>query len=89
MKNQKISVNFSKYLTGSAQSYLVFVTAVFTVAGVICAGLFLGWFGDVDPVSAYIMGTELFHSMIRTASAAAAMTLLIDFLSRRYGDTNQ
>lgn len=84
MRNQKISVNLSKYLTSSAQSYLIFVTVAFTVTGVICAGLFLGWFGGLDRVNAYIMGTELFHSMIRTASAATMMTLLIDFLSRRY-----
>lgn len=80
MNNEKISVNLSKY----AQSYLRFVAAVFVGAGAVCAGLYFHVFGFVDSVNSYILATELFHSMIRTVSAATLMTLLIDFISQRY-----
>lgn len=80
MYNEKISANLSKH----AQMYLVFVTAVFVAAGIICAGLFMNVFGFIDSVNSYILATELFHSMIRTVSASTMMTLLIDFVSRRY-----
>ena len=82
MHNEKISANLSKH----AQMYLSSVTTVFVVAGIICAALFMNMFGFIDSVNSYILATQLFHSMIRTISAATMMTLLIDFISRRYCD---
>lgn len=82
MHNEKNSLKLSKH----AQRYLSFVTTVFVAAGIICAGLFMNVFGFIDSVNSYILATELFHSMIRTISAAVMMTLIIDFISRRNGE---
>lgn len=82
MSNEKFSVNLSRY----AQGYLIFVSIAFIIAGAVCAGLFWNVFGLTDSVNAYILATELFHSMIRTTAAAVMMTLAIDLLSHRYGE---
>lgn len=77
-KNPKISLSLSPH----AQQYLRFVTAAFIVTGLICAGLYANVFWFVDRTNAYIMATELYHSMIRTTAAATMMTLLIDYISQ-------
>ena len=65
-------------LCPAAVGYLRFVAAVFTGAGLVCAGLYGGVFSFVDSIHAYILATELYHPMIRTLSVATLMTLLID-----------
>ncbi|MBQ9901971.1 MAG: hypothetical protein IJM51_06255 [Clostridia bacterium] len=78
--------DFYLHLTAGARKYLCFVTAVFLIAGIICAGLYLNLFGFTDSVNAYIFAGQLLDSMIRSMTAATVMTLLIDMLGRRYGE---
>lgn len=78
--------DFYRHLTAGARKYLCFVTAVFLIAGIICAGLYLNLFGFTDSVNAYIFAGQLLDSMIRSMTAATVMTLLIDMLGRRYGE---
>ena len=85
MTNEKFS-DFYLNLSGCAKKYLCFVTAVFILSGIICAGLYLNWFGFADGVNSYILAEQLLHSMIRSMTAATMMTLLIDLLGRRYGE---
>ena len=85
MTNEKFS-DFYRNLSGSAKKYLGFVTAVFIVSGIICAGLYMNWFGFADRVNSYILAEQLLHSMRRSMTAATMMTLLIDMLGRRSGE---
>lgn len=73
-------------LSRHAVLFLRFAAAAYIAAGVICAGLFWDVFGFVDRVNAYILATQLLHSMIRSAVPATMMTLLIDILSGRTGE---
>ena len=84
MSNQKFSL-FSLNLCRSARKYLCFVTAVYLIAGIICAGLYLDLFGFIDSVNSYILADELLGSMIRSMTAAAMMVFAIDLLSAMYG----
>ena len=85
MSNEKFSF-FSIKLCGRARQYLCFVTAVYIISGVICAGLYMNVFGFIGSVPSVILADELFHSMIRSAAAAAMMALTIDLLSAMYGE---
>ena len=88
MNNEKFS-DFSLLFSEpgkNARRYLSFVTAVYTVFGIICAGLYLNCFEFVDSVNSYIIADELMYSMIRSTAAATMLTLLIDLLEKRYAD---
>lgn len=80
MSNEKKSV-FSIKIGRRARIFIRFVTAVYVIAGAICAGLFMNVFGFIDSVNSYILAEELLHSMIRSTVAATMMTLLIDLLA--------
>ena len=85
MSNEKFSL-FSLKLCSHARKYLCFVTAVYLIAGIICAGLYLNVFGFIGSVNSYILADELLGSMIRSMTAAAIMVLTIDLLSAMYGE---
>ena len=88
MNNEKFS-DFSLFLSSPGKlvrKFLWFVTAVYVISGVICAGLYLNAFGFFDSVNSYILAEVLLHSMIRSMTAATMMTLLIDMLGRRSGE---
>lgn len=78
--------DFYLNMTVGARKYLRFVTAVYVIFGILCAGLYLDWFGLTDRMNAYILAGQLFLSMIRSTAAAVLMTLLIDMMGRRYGE---
>jgi hypothetical protein len=82
MSNEKFSV-FSGNLSRYARIYLCFVTAVFLMAGVICAGLYMNLFGFVDRVHSYIFAETLFHSLIRSMAEVALITFTLHLLSPR------
>lgn len=87
MNNEKFS-DFSLFFSSlgkTSSQYLCYVTAVFIISGLICAGLYLNIFGFVDRVNSYILADELMHSMIRSTAAATLMALLIDLMEKRYG----
>ncbi len=84
MRNENFS-DFYLNISVNARKYLCFVTAVFVIAGIICAGLYLDCFGFADRVNSYILADQLWHSMIRSMTAATLMTLLIDMPDRRSG----
>ena len=73
-------------LSRTARIYLCFVVAVYITAGAFCAGLYLNVFPFADGVNSYLMAEELLYSMIRSATAAALMVLLIDMSERRNGE---
>ena len=86
MNNEKFS-DFSLFLSSPGKlvrKYLWFVTAVYVISGVICAGLYLNAFGFFDSVNSSILAEVLLHSMIRSTSAATLLALLIDIMEKRH-----
>lgn len=84
MNNEKFS-DFSHFLSSPGKltkKYLLFAATAYIVAGIVCAGFYLDMFGFVDRANAYILADELLCSMIRSTTAAAFFTLLIDYLEQ-------
>ena len=87
MNNEKFS-DFSSIFSApgkTARKYLRFVTGVFLISGLVCAGLYLHFFGWIDRAHSYILADELLYSMIRSTSAATMLALLIDLMEKKYG----
>lgn len=88
MNNEKFS-DFSLFTSSPGKfgrRYLWFVTAMFVLSGVVCAGLYLNAFRFIDRVNSYILAEELLHSMIRSTAAATLLVLMIDLMEKRYED---